>query len=188
VKKAKYRIGVMGTAGRGKQLPKELLDKARLLGEEIAKQNCVLVTGACMGIPQAAAEGADAARGLIIGFSPAAELKQHLEPPISYPYPIKNSFLVFSGMGKEGRNVLSIQNCDGVIFAGGRAGTLMEFSTAYHMGKVLGVLQGIEGIGEEIINVFNWLKSRKDTGSVLVVDSDPKKLVKRVLEAVKLNN
>ncbi|MFQ6049436.1 MAG: hypothetical protein ACE5J0_00105 [Candidatus Paceibacterales bacterium] len=185
MKKTRYKIGVMGTAGRGKVLPQELLQKAKELGKEIARRGCILITGACMGTPQAATEGANEVEGLIVGFSPAANLKEHLGLPIEYPPPVENCLLIFTGMGKEGRNILSIRNCDGVVFIGGGAGTLMEFSIAYHMGKTIGILEEVEGISRRIFELFKFLKERRDMGSILVSDSDPEKLVDKIIEVVK---
>jgi len=180
----KYKIGVMGSAGRGMVLPKDLIEKARQLGMAVAKKGMILVTGACMGFPQVATKGASENKGLIIGFSPASNLREHLEPPIKYPAPVANCILIFTGVGKEGRNIFSIRNCDGVIFIGGSAGTLMEFSIAYHMGKAIGVLEGVGGISDKIVELFQILKNKKDLGSILVLDSDPEKLVEKIIDAL----
>jgi predicted Rossmann-fold nucleotide-binding protein len=50
------RFGVMGSAGG--DVPHEYLEKAFTLGQAIARRGCVLVTGACPGLPLAAAGGA----------------------------------------------------------------------------------------------------------------------------------
>lgn len=181
--KMKYRIGVMGSAGRGKKLPETLLEKAKELGREIARSNCLLITGACMGTPQEAAIGASEENGIVLGFSPASNLKEHTEPPISYPLPTKNTILIFTGFGKEGRIVLSSRNCDAVIFIAGSVGTLTEFSLAYHMGKVIGILEGSGGISDKISEIAKSIQ--KDTGTVLISDPDPKNLVRKIIETLK---
>ncbi len=178
-KETKYKIGVMGSAGRRRKLPKELLGKAREVGREIAENNCILITGACMGIPNEAEKGAIQKKGIIIGFSPASNLKEHIDSPVSYPKPTSQTILIFTGFGKEGRNVLTIRSCDAVIFLAGSIGTLTEFSLAYHMGKIIGVLKGTGGIAEKILDIAKNIQ--KDTGAVLVFDSNPKKLVKKVI-------
>ena len=170
----------MGTAGRGRRLPENLLSKARKIDREIARSNCILITGSCMGTPHEAVIGAGQAGGITIGFSPAANLKEHLEPPISYPRPAKNCILIFTGAGKEGRIVPMLRTCDGVIFIAGSIGSLVEFSMAYHMGKVIGVLEKVGGISEKFRDLARAIQ--KDTGAVLVSDCDPKKLVKKVIE------
>lgn len=179
----KYKIGLMGSAGRGIRLPEELLRKAREIGREIAKNDCILITGGCMGTPHEAAIGAGKEGGIILGFSPAATLKEHLEPPISYPLPTKNSIFIFTGFGKEARNVLAIRTCDAVIFIAGRSGTLNEFSLAYQLGKVIGLLIGTGGITEKFPEIANWIQ--KDTGALIISDSDPQNLVKKVINILK---
>jgi len=182
--KTKYRIGVMGRAGRGIKLPEMLLKAGREVGQEIAKNGCILITGACMGVPQEAAEGASEAGGIILGFSPAATLKEHLEPPINYPFPPKNCILIFSGFGKEARNILSIRNCDAIVLVGGSVGALMEFVLAYHMGnRVIGILEGVGGIGEKVSEIVEIFK--KDTGCILIFEGDPEKLVRKVVKVLK---
>lgn len=176
----RFKIGVMGSAGRGRKLPEKLLLQAREVGKEIARAGCILITGACMGVPHEAARGTSNENGTIIGFSPASSLKEHLKPPISYPRPFKNCILIFTGLGKEGRNLISIRNCDAVIFLAGSAGTLVEFSLAYHMGKVIGVLEGTGGITEKIPKLAKSIKKR--TGAIIISVSYPKKLVEKIIK------
>jgi uncharacterized protein (TIGR00725 family) len=179
----KYKIGVMGKAGRSKGISENLAKAAEIVGREIAKRGCILVNGACMGVADQAAKGASAQGGLVLAYSPAKNLREHVEPPISYPYPEKNVELIFTGLGKIGRNVLSIYQSDGVIFIGGGIGTLNEFSIAYHEGKVLGVLEGTGGMTGEFERLIGEVK--KDTGAILVKDRDPKKLVEKVIAEIK---
>ena len=182
--KMKYKIGVMGKAGRSKEVPNKLAEAADAVGREIAKQGCVLVTGACMGVPYIAAKAASDEGGLILGYSPAKDLKGHIEPHISYPYPPRNMELIFTGYGKVGRNVLSIFECDGVICVGGGMGTLNEFSTAAHEGKVIGILEGLGGFVEKILPEIESQVSEK-AEAVLVKDKNPKKLVQKMIEEIK---
>lgn len=180
--KIKYKIGVMGTAGRGKQLPEELLNKAREIGREIASNNCILITGACMGVSHEAAIGAGEEGGLSVGISPSANLKEHTEPPMSYPAPPKNMIHIYTGFGREGWNVIAVRSCDAVIFIAGHSGTLNEFSVAYQLGKVIGILEGVGGISERIQEIANLIQ--KETGAVLVSDSDSENLVKKVIKEI----
>jgi hypothetical protein len=102
MKKIKYKIGVMGSAGRGKMLPKDLLEKAREIGREIARNDCILITGACMGTPHKAVIGAGEEGGISIGISPSTNIKEHTRPPMSYPSPPKNLVRkVIKAIGKK---------------------------------------------------------------------------------------
>jgi len=181
--KMKYKIGVMGKASRSKGMPDKLAKAAKTVGQEIARQSCILVTGACMGVSHIAAKAASNEKGLILGFSPAKDLKGHIEPHISYPYPPENMELVFTGYGKVGRNVLSISECDGVICIGGGMGTLNEFSIAAHEGKIIGILEGLGGFVEKILPEIEDQVSEK-AGAVLIKDKNPKRLVKKVIQEI----
>lgn len=181
--KMKYKIGVMGKAGRSKGIPDKLVKAAKAIGQEIARQGCILVTGACMGVSHIAAKAASDEKGLILGFSPAKDLRGHIEPHISYPYPPENMELIFTGYGKVGRNILSISECDGVICVGGGMGTLNEFSIAAHEGKVIGILEGLGGFVEKILPKIESQVSEK-AGAILVKDKNPKRLVKKVIQEI----
>ncbi len=185
----KIKIGVMGSAKRSKELPKELKEKAKIIGEEIAKNNCILVTGACMGVPHVAAKGCLGKNGVSLGYSPAANYQEHIMPPISYPKPLKNQILLYTGLGKIERNLRSIIDCDGVIIIGGGIGTLNEFSIAFHEGKVIGVLE--TKMNEAEGSVEKFLKnegensfSKKVKEATIIKGKDPRELVKKVIQKI----
>lgn len=175
----KLKIGIMGS-GR-KDLPKHIRELAFKVGKSVAEHNCILINGACYGMPHEAAQGAKKADGFIVGISPAKDMQEHA---IRYKFP-KDDFdlIIFSGFGFKGRNVLNISSCDAVILINGSSGTLNEFSIAYDEGRVIGVMEGSGGISDhtkEIINICN-----KETGATMIYDKDPNNLVKRVIKAVR---
>lgn len=69
------KIGVMG--GAGNDIPQRYLDKALRLGEAIAAEGCVTITGAAPGLPLAAARGAKSRGGTVVGISPGLSLDEH---------------------------------------------------------------------------------------------------------------
>ena len=180
------KIGIIGKAGRSEDLPENLKKSAKIIGKELAKKRVILVTGACMGVPDIAAKETIKNKGVVLAYSPAKDLREHIEPPISYPYPAKNEILIFTGFGKLGRNLLSILESDGIIVIGGGIGTLNEISIAYHEGKVIGILQGVGGIGEKIFDLENELKkgTKKEIKAKLIKDKNPKRLIKKVIEEI----
>lgn len=180
----KIKIGVMGSAKRSKDLPDVLSKNAVKIGRKIAQSDCILVTGSCMGVPKIAAKAASDAGGLVLGYSPASNIKDHLEPPTSYPLPAENEILLYTGYGKIGRNVLSISQCDAVIFVGGGIGTLNEFTIAYHEGKVIGVLSGVGSVVERVVKEE---KQFRETGSKIIIEKDPQKLVEKVIQQAEKN-
>jgi len=152
---------------------------ARQLGEEIAKRDCVLLTGACPGLPHEAVLGARAAGGLVIGVSPALALEEHIERYRS-PYE-EYDVLIFTGSGLMGREIENIRSCDIVIMLGGRSGTLGEFAIAYDEGKLIGVLEGTDGISDHLGDIVAMIN--KQTDAELMYDGDPARLMDRLLEA-----
>lgn len=177
---AKYKIGVMGSAW-GKQSD-EVVKKAHAIGKMIAENNCILVTGACPGVPYEASLSAKQHGGFTVGFSPACNMKEHAS---QYKYPDDFDFLVFTGFGKKGRNVVSIRTCDAVIFISGGSGSLNEFTIAYDEEKLCGVLTQTGGITEMIKDMEEkCLSGRKACGKV-IYDENPERLVERIMEELK---
>ena len=172
----RIKIGVMGSAG-GK-LRQGVCERVYQLGKEIAKHNCVVVTGGCPGLPFEATRGAKEAGGMTVGISPGLDLEEHVN---EYRSPVDFlDILIFTGSGLMGREVIAVRSCDILIIVGGRSGTLGEFSIAYDEGKVIGVLEGTGGITAEIRDIVRAIK--KETGSKIVYSSDPVALVEKLIE------
>jgi len=172
----KTQIGVMGSAGG--PITDAELDLARRLGRRIAKSGCTIVTGACPGLPHAAVLGAHDEGGVSLGVSPALSREEHVQVYASPLEPYTS--IVFTGSGLMGRETHNIHSSDFVLFVGGRSGTLGEFCIAYDEGKLIGILTGSGGISNEFARIAQMVK--KDTGSVLIQDGDPDRLVQRCLE------
>jgi len=172
----KIQIGVMGSAG-GIITDGELA-LARRLGRRIAELGCVIVTGACPGLPHAAVLGAHERGGTSLGVSPAHSREEHVDfftSPLE-PY----SAIVFTGTGLMGREVHNIHSSDLVLFVGGRSGTLGEFCIAYDEGKLIGILRHSGGISDEFTNIAMMVE--KNTGAMLIEDDDPERLVEVCLD------
>jgi uncharacterized protein (TIGR00725 family) len=172
----RIQIGVMGSAG-GVLSSAELALAARL-GRRIAERDCLIVTGACPGLPHAAVLGAHEAGGSSLGVSPARSREEHVsvfESPLE-PY----SAIVFTGSGLMGRETHNIHSSDFVLFAGGRSGTLGEFAIAYDEGKLIGVLRNSGGISNEYAGIARLV--HKETGALIVEDDDPERLVDTCLD------
>lgn len=170
----KLKIGVMGSSGSASG---DVLEKAKELGREIAKNDCILITGATTGLPYETAKGAKEEKGLVVGISPGANKEEHekLRMPIDF-----HDVIVYTGFGKTGRNVINIRTSDIVVFVGGRMGTLNEFTIAYAEGKRIGVLTGSGGISEKIKELAEIEK--KYTGAKIIYNSNPRDLIKELLK------
>lgn len=172
----KVTIGVMGSAS-GEMVP-EIMEKCRALGRAIGGHDCVIITGACPGLPHEAVLGAKEAGALIVGVSPAMCHYEHVH---YYESPHEEyDLLIFTGSGLMGREVAAVRSCDIVITLGGRSGTLGEFSIAYDESKLIGSLQGTGGITDQIETIVEIVN--KDTGAEVITDDDPERLVARCLE------
>lgn len=179
--KLKPKIGVMGSAmEKGSKVSKKASELAYELGREIARHNCILVNGACRGIPYIASKGAKDNDGFVIGVSPAKNLSEHV---IRYKFPAdKYDIIFYTGFGFKGRNVVNVSNCDAVIIISGHVGTLNEFSIAYDEGMIIGVLEGTGGIADHMKEIIRICK--KKTGAQVVYDKEPHHLLKKVLSAI----
>ncbi|MFA4986191.1 MAG: hypothetical protein WC712_06375 [Candidatus Brocadiia bacterium] len=172
----KIVVGVMGSASG--PMSQAAMRKAFLLGQAIARAGCVTLTGACPGLPFESVRGAKAEGGLTLGISPAESEREHVSRYTSPRY--YHDVIIFTGSGFMGREVTNIQSCDMVVICGGRSGTLGEFAIAYDQGKIIGILEGTGGIVDEIRTIIRVI--HKPTGSKIIFDTDPERLVKRLLK------
>ncbi len=118
-----FRIGIIGsgqddTAG---------LDAARLAGRAIARAEAVLVCGGLGGVMAAAAEGAAAEGGAVVGLLPGEDAGAAAHG-VSIPIP--------TGLG-QGRNVLVVRASEAVVAISGGWGTLSEAAFCLKLGVPL---------------------------------------------------
>lgn len=169
-------VGVMGSSGG--TIPAEVSQRVYELGREIARRRYVLITGACPGVPQEAVKGADSLGGVVVGVSPALNLEEHV---VKFHSPVRGyDALIYTGSGLMGREIENIRSCDVVVFAGGRSGTLGEFAIAYDESKVIGILEGTDGITQHLKTIVDMI--HKDTGAVVVSSRDPVALLDQLEE------
>lgn len=169
-------IGVMGSSSA--PYADNAWEKMLELGRTVAERQCTLLTGACPGLPYAAVLGAKQAGGLVVGISPGLSLEEHVS---KYESPVDGfDVLIYTGSGLMGREIENIRSSDIVVFAGGRSGTLGEFAIAYDEGRLIGVVTGTGGVADEIENLVRLVG--KDTGSVVLYDDEPARLVGRLID------
>lgn len=176
----KYKICISGAAETG-HCAADALQKTEELGRLIAEHNLVLVTGATTGAPYWAAKGAKGAGGIVIGVSPASSKADHVNNfnlPLDY-----HDLIIYTGFGYSGRNLLLTRASDAVITVCGRMGTLNEFTTAFEDNKPQGVLTGTGGTTEMLEKI---VAQAHRGSSKLVFDSDPARLLDKVIALVKL--
>lgn len=174
-----FKLCVSGAAETGHCAP-DALEKAEELGREIIRHNSILITGATTGTPFWAAKGAKEEGGFSIGMSPAASEREHID---TYKLPTEYfDVIIYTGFDYSGRNLLLTRSSDAIFFVCGRVGTLNEFTIAFEDNKPIGILEGSGGAADLIPEILP--KLHRGEGKI-VFDSDPKRLVEKVLELVK---
>lgn len=174
------KIGISGSADID-FLGKEVVEIGKELGKQIAEQGAILTSGATTGFPFWAAAGAKESKGVTIGFSPAANEREHVEV---YRLPVDNmDVVIYTGFGYSGRDLLFTRSSDAVIIGPGRVGTFHEFSIAYEDQKPLGILRG-GGLWEtdKIIDTIIEKSHRENLN--IIFDDNPQRLVARLIEMV----
>ncbi len=174
---ARYQICVSGAAKGPSISTGHIL--AAAAATEIARRGHILLTGATSGLPHYAAAAARLAGGTSIGFSPAANRREHVK---SYKLPT-DAFdtILYTGFNYTGRDLLLIRSSDAVVIVGGRIGTLHEFAIAMEERKPIGVLVGSGGMSMEIEHV---LKVAKRSRGRVVFDDNPERLVGELIKQV----
>ena len=175
----KYKFCVSGSAD-GSIATNEIKENIVRLGEEIIKQDGILVTGATSGAPNWVLEGAKKQKGFSIGLSPASSELEHIK---KYRQPIDDyDVMIYTGFGYSGRNLILTRSADAVIVVSGRMGTLNEFTIAFEDDKPIGVLLESGGTADMIENIVK--NSHRGLGKI-VYESDPKKLVEKLKKLIK---
>jgi hypothetical protein len=175
----KFKIAVSGAAETEFMNANEM-PEVELLGRLIAEAGMVMVDGATTGAPYWAAKGAKEAGGIVIGISPAATKREHVQVyhlPVDY-----HDLIIYVGGGYSERNLIFTRSADAVIYVGGRIGTLNEFTDAFEDGKPQGVLLGTGGTTDDIKKILE--DAHRGMGKV-VFDTDPKALFEKVVAMLK---
>ena len=155
---------------------------AEELGAAIAKQDCILVTGATTGLPDLVARAFRNNGGFALGVSPAENRREHIT---RYGLPEHGAdVILYTGFGYKGRNVVNVRSADIVLILGGAPGTLNEFTIAYDEGKIIGVLEGSGGIADHIREIIK-ICNKPALGKVFF-ESCPTKLVNSCVAALRV--
>lgn len=172
------KIAVSGAAETG-YCGLDAYEKAKEIGREIAKNGGIITTGATTGFPMYAAMGAKDECGFSIGFSPAANEREHVE---TYRLPLDfMDVVVYTGFGYSGRDLLLVRSSDAIVIGCGRVGTLNEFAVAFEDRKPIGILEGSWGTDKLLKQILD--EAHRPNRKILY-DSDPKALVERLIALV----
>ena len=177
--KEKIKIFVSGAAELSPCCP-DIKKISENLGKEIAKQGCVLITGATTGAPYYTAKGYNKAGGIMsIGFSPAGSPREHMR---KYRLPLDQfDLMIYTGFDYSGRNLIATKSADGVVVVCGRIGTLNEFTTAFESKTPIGILQGTGGTVDMLGEI---LKKSGRSFSKIVQSRDIKELISKLIRLI----
>lgn len=177
----RLKIAVMGSAS-GPQIEDPIArEKARRLGEEIAKRGHIFVNGACPGLPNDALLAAQKGGGFTVGISPAFSEYQHVHEYLS---PHDHDLIIYTGLGFMERDIINIRSADGVVIIGGGIGTLNEFTIAYDEGRPTGIVTNSGGISNSIPHIVEELCLREIPPN-MVFDDDPKIVLDKLEVAIR---
>ncbi|PIR82791.1 hypothetical protein COU20_00485 [Candidatus Kaiserbacteria bacterium CG10_big_fil_rev_8_21_14_0_10_59_10] len=172
------KLAVSGAAEVG-HCGLDAFEKAKEIGREIAKQGAIITTGATTGFPLYAAMGAKDECGFSVGFSPAANEREHVE---TYQLPLDYmDVIIYTGFGYAGRDLLFVRSSDAIVIGCGRVGTINEFTVAFEDRRPIGVLEG-DWQTDEVLR--HLIQAANRPNPKIVFDSDPKALVERLVELV----
>ncbi len=119
-KNRRLRIAVIG----GGACTVKQAGLAREVGAELARRDCIVITGGLGGVMAAASAGAKSQGGLTVGILPGSsdgDANEHVDVPI------------VTGLSHS-RNALVVRSCSAVIAVGGQYGTLSEIALSLSMG------------------------------------------------------
>lgn len=189
-----YKIGVYGSnISEGEKA--EVLGKQ--LGKTLAQYHCIVITGACSGMPYIVAHEAAQHGAEVWGFTPELNAEAHKKAYpndditiytrlLYVPQNYKELFMTDSepeardrGGRLKYRNVISTINCDAGIIISGGWGTLNEFTNLIYDGKPIGVLAGTGGLADELPAFYP--KLRKKSQSFVLFENDPEKLAAELM-------
>ena len=174
--KRRLKIGVMGSASGPQIEDLGARNKARDLGEEIARRGHILINGACPGLPNDALLAAKEQGGLTLGISPAFSEYEHVNEYLS---PNDHDIIIFTGMGFMERDIINIRSSDAIIIVGGGIGTLNELTIAYDEGRPCGIVTNSGGISNSVPFIIEGLCKRKVPLN-MVFDDSPAALLDKI--------
>lgn len=157
--------------GYGKELcTDDAYNLSYKVGEEIAINNAILITGGLGGVMEAASKGAKSQGGLVVGIIPQDE-KDYANPYCDVVIP--------TGMGHI-RDFITAYSADAVIVVGGGVGTAIEARVAYLKTKPIIAIRGSGGTADKIAG--RYLDDRRLVQ--VIGEVNPKKAVEKVLSLV----
>lgn len=145
----KLQIAVIGSAGQDeypyRKPRKSMNEAAEKMGELLARNECIVVSGGKGGVMEAVCKGAKKAGGVTIAEIAGdgrGESNQYVDVEV-----------VTNDIGYRGPSLL-VGMSDAVVALGGGAGTLQELAVAYRMKKPIVLLNGYGGWADRLSQTY----------------------------------
>lgn len=164
----KTQIAVLGSSGS--ICTKKAYKIAEQVGKELAKKDCVTITGGGLGIMEAALKGAKEENGMTVGIIPWENIKKVNDYA---------DVVIATGIGWT-RDAINLNSCDGAIVVHGGAGTLNEVSYGYIMNKPIVAIEESGGMAKDIAG--RYLDIRKN--EKIVSAKNAEEAVEKILSII----
>ncbi len=179
----KITLSVYGARHTDQHKSFDALEKAQILGEKIAEHDCITNIPASTGFPFWVAKGARSKKGMVVGFSPAANEEEHIK---IYKLPIKHvDMMIYSGFGYAGSDLLLARSSDAIVFGYGGVETLHEFWVAFQEDKPIGILKGDWDVDDVLYSIIK--DNEKFDHNRVIFDDDPNRLIEKLVKMAKKN-
>jgi len=156
----------IGVIGAGIEIPNVIYQLAEEVGEELAKNNVIVICGGKGGVMEAVCKGVQNRTGISIGILPSInpfEANKYVK--IKIP----------TNLGED-RNYIVIQSVQAVICISGSIGTRVEAEYALKRGVPLITIPNTGGTSKEITDEFP---------DRVIIAEDARDAVKKALDAIK---
>lgn len=142
-------------------VPKEMLEKAKVVAIRLAERRCVIITGGDGGVMKVISEEVSKRGGVVVGILSYEIEEAGINSQLYNPY---NTVEIRTGLTYSARSAIVARSSDSAIIIGGGAGTLTEICMAYNMGVPMVVLEGTGMIADKLKSMFpnGFINHRKN--------------------------
>ena len=186
----KNKIAVIGNAFG--DIDSNLKNKCYELGNWLSKNQFLVITGACPGIPYYVAKGTIENGGKVIGYTPATNIEEHCNK-FNFPNDGFNELKFLNddyGINEVyfRRSLDAIHEADIVISICGGKGTLSELFLATFFAKKIICANFSCGATKEFIDIHRNLKNENITyGEDLIIANDIEEIKREILNNINRN-
>ncbi|MBU0666239.1 MAG: TIGR00725 family protein [Nanoarchaeota archaeon] len=168
----KLQIAVLGSSRA--ICTKKAYKLAEQVGEEIALNNCITISGGGLGVMEACMKGAKKKGGTTVAIIPWENIHKSNE---------YSDIVIATGIGWS-RDAINLNSCDGAIVVHGGAGTLNEVTYGYISKKPIVALTSSGGTAADISG--KYLDVRKN--EKIIGAKNPKEAVEKILKIIAKRN